>query len=53
MHRPFDEPSLENLSMDVSESECNIVHETLSQKNSSDVPTNINTEFKCDEHIEP
>ena len=25
---------LENQSMDVSESECNIVHETLSQKNS-------------------
>ena len=34
--------------MDVSESECNIVHETVSQKNSSDV-----MELKDDEHIEP
>ena len=32
---------LENLSMGVSKSECNIVHETLSQNNSSDVPTNV------------
>ena len=40
-------------SMDVSESECNIVHENLSQKNSSDVPTNVITELKYDEHIEP
>ena len=39
--------------MDVSESECNIVHKTLSQKNSSDVMTNFITEFKYDEHIEP
>ena len=39
--------------MDVSESGCNIVHETLSQKNSSDVPTNVITELKYDEHIEP
>ena len=39
--------------MDVSESECNIVHETLSQNNSSDVPTNVITELKDDEHIEP
>ena len=39
------EPVLENLSMDVSESECNIVNETLSQKNSSDVPTNVITEL--------
>ena len=43
----------ENLSMDVSESECNIVNETLSQNNSSDVPTNVITEMKYDEHIEP
>ena len=42
------EPLLDNLSMDVSESECNIVHETVSQKNSSDV-----MELKDDEHIEP
>ena len=39
--------------MDVSKSECNIVHETLSQNNSSDVPTNVITELKYDEHIEP
>ena len=47
------EPLLENLSMYVSESVCNIVHETLSQNNSSDVPTNAITELKHDEHIEP
>ena len=39
--------------MDVSESECNIVNETLSQNDSSDAPTNVNTELKQDEHIEP
>ena len=39
--------------MDVSEPECNIVHETLSQKNSSDVPANIIMELKDDEHKEP
>ena len=38
--------------MDVSESEYNIVHETLSQNNSSDVPTNVITELKDDEHKE-
>ena len=43
----------DNLSMDVSESECNIVHETLSESNLSDVPTNVITELKDDEHIEP
>ena len=37
--------------MDVSESECNIVHETLSQNNSSDVPTDIIKKLKDDEHI--
>ena len=46
-------PVLDNLSMDVSESECNIVNKTWSQKKSSDVPTNIITELKYDEHIEP
>ena len=30
-----------------------IVHETLSQNNLSDVPTNVITELKDDEHIEP
>ena len=39
--------------MGVSESECNIVNETLSQTNSSDVPTNVMTELKYYEHIEP
>ena len=39
--------------MDVSESECNIVHENLSQNNSSDVQTNVITELKDDEHIKP
>ena len=39
--------------MDVSESECNIVNETLSQNDSSDVTTNVITELKYDEHIEP
>ena len=38
--------------MDVSESECNIINDTLSQNNSSDVPTNLFTELKYDEHIE-
>ena len=33
----------ENLSMDVSESECNIFHGNLLQKNSSDVQTNVIT----------
>ena len=41
VHETFDEPSLENLIMDVSESECNIVNETSSQSDSSDVPTNV------------
>ena len=39
--------------MDISESECNTVPKKLSQKNSSDVPTNIITKLKYDEHIEP
>ena len=43
----------ENLSMDVSESECNIVNKNLSRNNSSEVPTNVITELKDDEHIEP
>ena len=42
----------ENQSMDVSESEYNIVHKTLSQNNSSDVPYNVITELKDDEHKE-
>ena len=39
--------------MDMSESECNIVNKTLLQNNSSDIPTNVFTELKYDEHIEP
>ena len=53
VHEPFHKPSLENLSMDVSESECNIVNETLSQSNSSDVPTNVITELNYVELIVP
>ena len=52
VHKPFDEPSLENLIMDVSESECNIVNETSSQSNSSDVPTNVISELNYDDHID-
>ena len=34
VHDPFHKPSSENLLMDVSESECNIVNETSSQSDS-------------------
>ena len=47
------EPLSENLSMDVNKKKCNIVHETLLKNNSSDVPTNVITELKYNEHIEP
>ena len=53
VHKPFHKTSSENLSMDIRKVVCNIFHKTLLQNNSSDVPTNINTEFKFDEHIEP
>ena len=53
VHEPFDEPSSENQFMDVSESECNIFNETLSQSDSSDVPTNVITELNYYDHIEP
>ena len=42
----------ENNSKNVSESEHNIFHKTLSQKNSMDVPLNTITELKDDEHKE-
>ena len=42
----------ENQSMDVSEPECNIVHEILSQKHSADVLDNVITELKDDDHKE-
>ena len=47
------ETLLDNQSMDVSESECNIVHKTLSQNNSPEVPNIVITELKDDEHKEP
>ena len=53
MHERFDEPPSENLFMDVSESECNIVNENSSKSNSSDVPVNVITELNYDDHIEP
>ena len=43
----------ENQYKDISESECNIVNENVSQKNSADVPDNVITELKDDEHKEP
>ena len=51
VHEPFHKPSSENIYMEVSESECNIVNENLSQNDSSDVPTNVIMELKYDEHI--
>ena len=53
VHEPFHKPSSEILFMDVSESECKIVNETLSQSDSSDVLTNVITELNYDDHIEP
>ena len=53
VHKPFHKPLSDNIYTDVIESECNIFNETLSQNNSSDVPTNVITELKYDEHIEP
>ena len=43
----------DNKSRDVSESECNIVHEILSQKHFTDVPANVITELKDNKHKEP
>ena len=43
----------ENQSKDVSKSECNIVHETLSQNNSAGIPNNVITELKDDKHKQP
>ena len=51
VHEPFDKPSLENLFMDVRESKCNIVNETSSHSDSSDVPTNVITEMNYDDSI--
>ena len=49
VHETFYKPSSENLFMDVSESECNIVNETSSQSDSSNVTTKLN----YDDHIKP
>ena len=49
VHEPFDEPLLENLIMDESESGCIIVNETSSQSDSS----NVTTELNYDDHIKP
>ena len=53
MHKLFGEHSSENLVMDVSESECNIVNETSSHFDSSDVPTNVISQLNYEDHIEP
>ena len=42
-----------NKSKEISESECNIVHETILQNNFEDVPDNVITELKDNEHKEP
>ena len=47
VHDLFDEPSEENIIIEESESECNIVNETSSQSDSS----NVTTEFNYDDHI--
>ena len=49
MHDLFDEPSSENIIMEESKSECNIVNETSSQSYSS----NVTTELNHDDHIKP
>ena len=49
VHDLFDEPSSENLVMEVSESECKIVNETSSQSDSS----NVTTELNYEDHIKP
>ena len=43
----------EDKSKEVSELECNIVHKTLSQNNSAEVPENVIKELKDDEHNKP
>ena len=49
VHDHFDEPSSENIVMEVSKSECNIFNETSSQSDSS----NVTTELNYDDHIKP
>ena len=43
VHEPFHKPSSENICLESRKSECNIINKTLSQNNSSDVPTNVIT----------
>ena len=49
VHNLFYEPSSENIIMEESESECNIVNETSSHSDSS----NVTTELNYDDHIKP
>ena len=49
VHDLFDETSADNLIMEESKSECNMVNETLSHSNSS----NVTTELNYDDHIKP
>ena len=49
VHNLFDEPSSENLIMDKSKSKCNIVNETSSQSDLSNVIMRLN----YDDHIKP
>ena len=49
VHNLFDGPSAENIIIEESESECNIVNETLSQSDSS----NVTKELNYDDHIKP
>ena len=53
VHDSFDEPSSENLFMDMIESECNIVDETLLQSDSSGLLTNVTTELNYDDNMKP
>ena len=49
VHDLFDKPSLEIIIMEGRKSECNIVNETSSQSDSS----NVTTELNYDDHIKP
>ena len=49
VHDLFDKPSAENLIINMSESECNIVNEISSHSDSS----NANIELNYEDHIKP
>ena len=53
VHGPFQKPSSKNICMAISELECNIVNEILSQNNSLNVLTNVIRELKYEENIDP